>query len=182
MAKKGKKKGQEKKSWKEIVTSVTFLKVVFFLLVILVIILGILLYQKDKKEKAAFDSNITIPLYQLDPSFTFGVDVLALSKEKSKDYVIKVTNYKQDYISEEEISYQVLIENLTSAEITLTKDDSKDNLIQEQKKTLLEEVMPSSGEKEETYYHIHLSSLSSKEREFIRVKIIRPDQFEKIEN
>lgn len=166
-------KEKDKKGIKEIICSTPFQVVVFLLLLIFVIILGVLIHNKKNMTSYAFDSNMNLALFDIENSFTFGIDALALSKEEN-DYVIKLTNYKQDNILEEEIPYQLYIENLTDSIISVRKNDSKENLITSQEKTLIDEVMPASSEKEETYFYLHMDSHNKLQAgDFIHVKIIR---------
>ena len=169
-----KKDKKEKKTIKEIINSTPFLLTVFLLLLITVIILGCIIHKKDYEKAQAFDSNMVIPLYEIETSFTFGIDAKALSKLDSREYVIKLTNYKGEKVEEEEMTYQVFVENLTDSVISLRKGDSKKNLMTDQKNTLIDEVMESSSEKEETYIYVHLDSFKKiEDGDFIHVKIIR---------
>lgn len=154
--------------------STPFLWTVFVILLIIVIVLGCIIHQKEYEKNQAFNSNMMIPLFEIETSFTFGIDAKALSKLDSREYVIKLTNYKDDEIYEEEMTYQLFVENLTDSVISLRKESFKENLIAEQKYTLLDQVMPASKEKKEIYFHIHLDSFKNLQKgDFIHVKIIR---------
>ena len=73
----------------------------------------------------------------------------------------------------EEIPYQVLIENPADCVISVKKNDEKENLMKEQKSTLIEgEVLPSNEEKD-IYYHIFIDSVGKlKSDDLLHVKII----------
>ena len=164
---------EKKKDWKEFFQSTPFLLSVFIGLIILIVILGVCIYKNEKKKEEEFDAHITIPVLKVSSNFEFGVDASLLVDEKNREYIFKITNYRNEDKAKEEIPYQVVIENTTNSIITLTKGDSTDNLIQEQEETVLEEVMPFSEENEEVYYHLRIDSFEDlKMDDFIQIKII----------
>ena len=167
------KKEEKKRTVKDFFSSVLFLRILFVCLIVLVIGLGILIYQKEKKEEKEVHSHITVPVYQLESEFEFGIDVALLAKEKNKEYIIKVTNYKDDKVNTEEISYQVLVENPTDCVVSVKKNDDKENLMKEQKSSLIEGGVLSASEKEDVYYHVFIDSMGKlKSDDLLHVKII----------
>ncbi len=171
--KKKKTKKKEEKNWKEIFSSTPFLGTVFGLLLILIGVLGVLIYQKELKKEAEWDSHITIPVIEAGANFEFGIDLSVFVKEKNPEYIFKIVNYRDDEVNEEEIPYQILIENNSDSIISLTKEESSDDLIKTQKSTLIEgEILP-SNEKKEVYYHLNLKEFGKiKNSDLIHVQII----------
>ena len=112
---------KKERTLKEYCTSMPVLWTVFILLLILVIVLTVIAYKKDKEEKKNIRANIVIPLLKKDDSFHFNINALALSM--SKEYVFKITNYKDDKINDEELKYTIKITNTTSANLKLTKNN-----------------------------------------------------------
>ena len=167
------KKEEKKKTIKDFFSSLLFLRLLFCFLILFIIGLGVLIYRKEKTEEKEIKPHITVPVYQAESDFEFGIDASLLAKEKNKEYIIKVTNYKDDKVNTEEISYQVLIENPADCVISVKKNGEKENLMKEQKSTLIEgEVLPSNEEKD-IYYHIFIDSVGKlKSDDLLHVKII----------
>lgn len=170
----GKVEEVEKKSkMKEFFSSIMFLKIIFVILIIVVIVLGIFIYKKEKNDaNNEQDAHITVPVNQLGSDFEFGIDALLLSKENNKEYILKITNYKDDKVNKEEIPYQVIIENPTDCIISVTKDDEDKNLMVEQLSTTIEGKLTSAF-KEDIYYHIVIDSIGNlQSNDLLSVKIV----------
>ena len=164
---------KSKADWKEFFRSTPFLIGVFVGLIVLIVFLGVCIHQKEQKKIEEFDAHITIPVLKTDANFEFGVDALLLTKEYNKEYIFKITNFRNDQKAEEEVPFQIVIENDTKATISLTKGDSEDELITDQKRTVIEEVMPLSEEEEAIYYHLKIASSGKlKKDQFIQIQIL----------
>ena len=169
----GKVEKVEKKSkMKEFFSSIMFLKIIFVILIIVVIVLGIFIYKKEKSDDNKQYAHISVPINQLGSDFEFGIDALLLSKENNKEYILKITNYKDNKVNKEEIPYQVIIENPTDCIISVTKNDEDKNLMVEQLSTMIEGMLGSS-KKEDIYYHIVIDSIGNlQSNDFLSVKIV----------
>ena len=157
---------------KDFFSSTLFLKIVFIALLIIIIGLAVLIYQKEEKDKKVENVHITVPVNQSGTDFEFGIDALLLSKENNKEYTIKITNYKDDNINDEEMPYQILIENPTDCVISVKKGKDEQNLMKSQESTLIEGEVLKSKEKEDVYYHIFIDSIGKLENnELLHVKV-----------
>ena len=172
-----KKKKKSNKKKKKVVkntdsnffSSTLFLSIVFVSLLILVIFLVVLVH--NKKEKMVQDKvNIIIPIYKTDSDFDFSISAAEL--KNSKQYVFKVVNYMKDIVNDEDVTYTVTISNPTKSVITLTKNDSVDNLMVKQKETILENEVLHSGEEDENYYYVRYEKIAKmKETDLINIHI-----------
>jgi hypothetical protein len=171
----GKKKTKKQKksfleSLKSIVTSTTFLGIVFVLLLGLVIILGIYVHDKKNEEREELHANIMIPINEVETEYEFSISAIDLRKVGK--YIFKITNYLKDAINEDEIVYSITIQNPTDSVITLTKEDAKENLMLDQKKTVIEnEILPSLYKKD-VYYTVQFAEIGDlKNKDLISIII-----------
>lgn len=172
MGKNEKIKEKEHHTMKEFFSSLLFLKIFFGILIILVIVLGVLIYQKESQSEEEELAHITVPVYQVGTGFEFGIDAALLSKESNKEYILKITNYKGNKKIKEDVPYQIIVENPTDSIISIKKNHDKDNLMQEQKNTIIEDVMPSK-DKADIYYHIVIDSVGNlQNNDLYSVKIV----------
>ena len=165
----GRKK--EKFSFQEFCTSYATLWTIFVLLILLIIVLGVMIYQKNEKEKHSAFANMKVSVVKKDDEFSFGISALTLAQ--TDQYIFKIMNYKKNSINQEEIPYKVIVDNATDSVIKVTKNDSDEDLMKEQSYTVIEEGVLSKDEQEDIYYHVTITSsgkLSSKD--VIYVKII----------
>ena len=90
----------------------------------------------------------------------------------SSDYIIKVTNYRSDSINKTKLNYSVNVLNGTSSSIKVLKNNSKDNLMVDNKNTIIENESLRKDIKENVYYYIRISDYSKvKKDEKIVVRI-----------
>ena len=165
-------KVEKKSNMKEFFSSIMFLKIIFVILIIVVIVLGLFIYKKEKNDDNKQYAHISVPVNQLGSDFEFGIDTLLLSKENNKEYILKITNYKDDKVNKEEIPYQVIIENPTDCIISVTKDNEDKNLMVEQLSTTIEGKL-TSALKEDIYYHIVIDSVGNlQSNDLLSVKIV----------
>ena len=164
---------QPKKNWKTFFTSLPFLISTFCILLLVVIYLGVLIYQKEKKKEESIDAHITVPVLKIGSNFEFGVDASLLVKEKNKEYIFKVTNYRGEELNDTEVEYAIVIENPTKTVISLTKEDGTDNLITDQERTVIEGEKLAGGEQKEVYYHLKIDSFEDlKTDDFITIQVL----------
>lgn len=167
--KKSNKKNKKKFSLKELINSTKFLTVVFVLLVILVIVLSVLCYIKNEEEKNYKPSDISIPVLKSNSESSFSINASLLAY--SKEYVFKVTNYNKKDINKDKTDYKITISNTNDCVIKVTKNDSKTDLMKDQKETVINGKFD-SDEKKEVYYHVKVTSYGNLEGEnLINIKI-----------
>ena len=174
MKEKNKKKSKktnkkEEKNWKELLTSTKVLWGIWIALVILIVFLSVKIYQKKQEAKNYVHTNLNLPIIKKEDSFEFSIDASALST--TKEYVFRISNYQEDKINKEELTYYIEIENPTDSIIEVYKNEENENLINTQEKTELEDSL-GNEEKEDIYYHVRIKShgkLSTKD--FIQIKV-----------
>ena len=94
------------------------LQAIFFILLIVVVVLGILVVKKDNENKNKVVANIVVPVFEKDNQSSITINADALTS----DYIVKVTNYKSiDNVNKEEFTYDVSIQNNTSANVIVKK-------------------------------------------------------------
>lgn len=163
-----KRKRVEKKEKRNIFNLDNLLKLVFFLLLILVIVLGVMVYKKDNEMSGKVTANIVIPVFEEGSSSSVTINADNLSS----DYIIKVTNYRGDSINSSELKYSVNVLNSTSSSIQVLKNKSQDNLMVDNKNTIIEGETLKKNTKENVYYYIRINDYSKvKKDEKIVVRI-----------
>lgn len=163
-----KRKKVEKKEKRSIFNLDNLLKLVFFILLILVIVLGVMVYKKDNEMSGKVTANIVIPVFEEGSSSSVTINADNLSS----DYIIKVTNYRGDSINSSELKYSVNVLNSTSSSIQVLKNKSQDNLMVDNKNTIIEGETLKKDTKENVYYYIRINDYSKvKKDEKIVVRI-----------
>ena len=165
------KKKQNKKNVQDLLKSVKTLTVVFILLLVLVIFLLVLCVIKYKESKANAYANMVIPVYEVNTDYEFSINAKILSEVD--EYVFKIVNYKNKEINKEEIPYKIEIKNDTNSIIKVTKDDSKKDLMKNQKETIIDENTLKKDTKENIYYHVKITKINDISKDdLIYIKII----------
>lgn len=146
-------KQEKKKNIKEIVFNKNnILYYLFFTLLIIVIVLGVLVFRKTQEKNDT--ANMLIPILHKDQVNDLNIDVKELAKQK--DYSIKISNFRQDILAEEEISYSITVNNTTGAIIKVTKDEDPDNLIVDQQSTRIDGMKFGNKKKEYSIYYFSI--------------------------
>jgi hypothetical protein len=147
-----------KKSFKKenIFTQDNILKFIFYFLIVLVIVLFILVLRKESTKDSDVTANIVVPIYAEDTHNTVSVNLKALANLADKEYILKVTNYKNSTINTKEISYTITVLNDTDSTIEVYKDNGTRNLMSDEESSLVDANKLKIGEKQEVYYHIKL--------------------------
>lgn len=163
------KKVEKKDNKKKNLFSVdNLLKLIFFVLLIVVIVLGVMVVKKDNESGSKVQANIVIPVFEKGSSSSVTINADNLSS----DYIIKVTNYRSDSINKTKLNYSVNVLNGTSSSIKVLKNNSKDNLMVDNKNTIIENESLRKDIKENVYYYIRISDYSKvKKDEKIVVRI-----------
>ena len=166
-----KKKNKKKKfSFKEFINSTKTLTTIFILLLVLVIFLIVLCVNKSKEADNNKFANMIIPVYELNTDYDFTINAKILSE--TDEYVFKIVNYKKEELNKESIPYQIEIVNDTNSIIKVTKDDSKKDLMVDQKQTIIEGKKLSNKEKENIYYHVKITEYNDlTSKDLISIKI-----------
>ncbi len=146
------------------------LQAIFFILLIVVVVLGILVVKKDNEGKNKVVANIVVPVFEKDNQSSITINADALTS----DYIVKVTNYKSiDNVNKEEFTYDVSIQNNTSANVIVKKGKNGKNLMKDSKSTIISGEKLKKSVKENVYYYISVDDINKvKSKEKILFKIV----------
>lgn len=146
------------------------LQAIFFILLIVVVVLGILVVKKDNENKNKVVANIVVPVFEKDNQSSITINAEALTS----DYIVKVTNYKSiDNVNKEEFTYDVSIQNNTSANVIVKKGKDGKNLMKDSKSTIISGEKLKKSVKENVYYYISVDDINKvKSKEKILFKIV----------
>ena len=146
------------------------LQAIFFILLIVVVVLGILVVKKDNENKNKVVANIVVPVFEKDNQSSITINAEALTS----DYIVKVTNYKSiDNVNKEEFTYDVSIQNNTSANVIVKKGKNGKNLMKDSKSTIISGEKLKKSVKENIYYYISVDDINKvKSKEKILFKIL----------
>ena len=146
------------------------LQAIFFILLIVVVVLGILVVKKDNENKNKVVANIVVPVFEKDNQSSITINADALTS----DYIVKVTNYKsKDNVNKEEFTYDVSIQNNTSANVIVKKGKNGKNLMKDSKSTIISGEKLKKSVKENVYYYISVDDINKvKSKEKILFKIV----------
>lgn len=146
------------------------LQAIFFILLIVVVVLGILVVKKDNENKNKVVANIVVPVFEKDNQSSITINADALTS----NYIVKVTNYKSiDNVNKEEFTYDVSIQNNTSANVIVKKGKNGKNLMKDSKSTIISGEKLKKSVKENVYYYISVDNINKvKSKEKILFKIV----------
>lgn len=146
------------------------LQAIFFILLLIVVVLGILVVKKDNENKNKVVANIVVPVFEKDNQSSITINADALTS----DYIVKVTNYKSiDNVNKEEFTYDVSIQNNTSANVIVKKGKDGKNLMKDSKSTIISGEKLKKSVKENVYYYISVDDINEvKSKEKILFKIV----------
>lgn len=146
------------------------LQAIFFILLIVVVVLGILVVKKDNESKNKVVANIVVPVFEKENQSSITINAEALAS----DYIVKVTNYKSiDNVNKEEFTYDVSIQNNTSANVIVKKGKNGKNLMKDSKSTIISGEKLKKSVKENVYYYISVDDINKvKSKEKILFKIV----------
>ncbi len=170
--KKKKKKKKKKKSFSfhDFIRSEKTLLGIFCSLLLVVVILFVLVFQKEKELEEHPIANMVIPIYKDSSDYHFSISAKALSEKKQ--YVFKITNYKDKDVNSEDVHYRITVENDTNSLIRLVKDDTEDNLMTDERRTVIDGgVLTKSSEEEDVYQVTMISHGELDDNQFIRVEV-----------
>ena len=146
------------------------LQAIFFILLLVVVVLGILVVKKNNENKNKVVANIVVPVFEKDNQSSITINADALTS----DYIVKVTNYKSiDNVNKEEFTYDVSIQNNTSANVIVKKGKDGKNLMKDSKSTIISGEKLKKSVKENVYYYISVDNINKvKSKEKILFKIV----------
>ena len=152
---------------KRFVGSYKFLYTAFGVLLLLVVILSCLVFTK-KNEIDKTKSNIVFSILETNTNNYLDLELEGLV---GKEYTLKVTNYRKREVNDKEIHYAITVTNDTDVEIEVVKDDSKENLITDQKYSVIEGDL-GKKEKEDTIYTFRVTNSDKlKKGDKIRIEV-----------
>lgn len=144
--------------------------VVFCLLVIIVIILFTLVVLKHNELEKNPKANMVVPIYKESTSFHFSISAQALAEKK--DYLFKITNFKDSEINPNDVNYKITINNDTDSVIKIVKNDEEKDLMKKKKNLTIEKETLKKGEERENSYYVKMISHGKlSNNDFIRVEI-----------
>lgn len=129
---------------------ISYLYLAFVALLAIVVFLGVKVYQASKIKRVE-EANVVVPLLKKDSSYNMSINLEEL--KKNKEYSIKISNFRQNTVNQEEVDYQILVSNESKAIIKVTKDQDENNLIKNQESTRIEGVSLKAKEKNYSIYH-----------------------------
>ena len=149
--KKRKETEKEKRTYKIMVG-------IFITLLIVVLILGILVFRQYEIHKNDINPDLVIPIKKEGAKEILNIDLNELSHD-NKPYILKITNYRGNDISEVDVNPIIAIVNPTESKIKVSTTKKGDNnLMVNQKTTIIEAETFTAGERSELYYFITLES------------------------
>lgn len=140
---------------KSIFTTENILAAVFGILLIVVIVLGVMVINKSRENKDKVNANLVVPIFEVNAEENVSLNTLALAEED--EYVLKITNYKDDKVISEKVNYSITVENDSKAIVKVTKNKDTEDLMKNQKSTVIENQELKSNTKEDVYYHISIT-------------------------
>lgn len=155
-AKKETNKKVEKTKEKRYDTSGILLLCTLILLAVIVIVLIVKVVQAKKEYNEKRGIGITIPVIEENIS---AVDVASFSKKANTTttYKFKITNYKDEYINNVKLKYNISVNSGVKTKYKLYTIDSKDNLLDENNKT--KDFTLGKDKKEEIIYVLEITYL-----------------------
>lgn len=142
----------------------------FILLIILVSVLGAVVLNLNNIEKNN-DSELTIPIIENSSDNEISIEVEDMEKTSTKEYIFKVTNYKDKQILQKALTYDVGIIPSENTSVKVYKNNSSDNLITEND-LLIENNKIKANKKQEDIYKLVINAKETpKKKEIIRIKI-----------
>lgn len=156
---------------KKLLTTENILAVIFGILLVVVIVLSIIVFNKSHENKDSVKANLVVPIFQTESEENIGLILSALAEED--EYILKITNYKDDKVIAEKVDYKLVIENDSDSIIKVTKNKSNNDLMKNQKSTIIDNQELKGKEKEENYYHFSITKSGKiKSNEKVNIKIV----------
>ena len=125
---------------------------VFIVLLITVLILSVLVFRQYEIHKNDINPDLVIPIKKEGAKELLNIDLCELYKSKDP-YILKITNYRGNDVSEVDVSPVIAVVNPTDTKIKVsTTKKGENNLMVNQKTTIIEPDIFPAGESSELYY------------------------------
>ena len=138
----------------EFVSSYKFLYTTFGILLVIVIILACFVFLKGN-DNNSHKSNIVFSILEKNTKNSIHLDLEGL---EGKEYILKVTNFRDDKLNKEGAEYTITITNETDVEIEVLKNNEGENLMTNQKQTVIKGEKLSTTEKDTVLYYIRITN------------------------
>lgn len=152
--------------------STLILLTIFLILCVIVFILAIVMVVENANSKNG-NYNISIPITkeELDKGINIEIDMSNVDKNESLEYRIQTTNYKDDEINKEELTYQMTVTLPDDSDIDVELYSSKENYELLQGKTKVTDQVLTKDKKEEITYTFKLTQNDNpSEKETVKVE------------
>ena len=152
--------------FKEFISSYRFLYTTFGILFALVILLAIMVYTHERDYNGN-SSNIVFSIMEENTHNSINIDLESLV---GNVYALKVTNHRSGKISEKSIDYTITVVNDSAVELEVLADNQGDNLITDQKQTIIQgDGFGTAMEEEVIYYFRVVNSDMIKDGDSIQI-------------
>ncbi len=154
--------------FKRFVSSYKFLYSAFIVLFIVVIVLACLVFTQSNRVKAN-RSNIVFSIMDKNTNNYINLELAGLV---GQEYTLKVTNFRNNKINKSGAEYTIDVTNDTDVQIEILKDGKGENLMTDQKHTVIEGDKFGTKEKESVVYHFRVTNSDKiKEGDSIRIEV-----------
>lgn len=165
------KKSKNKKSNKKQYTKQEKLLLATFVgLIILVIILGVVAINMDNLTKNN-TSNIIIPILEANSENEISVEIDDMTKGDTKEYIFSVSNYKDNKMLKQNVTYSVDVIPTENVSIKLFKNGSTDNLLTKDDLLIENNNLKKSTKTEDIYKVVIKAESNPSKEEKITIKI-----------
>ena len=129
---------------------------IFIILLLVVIVLAGLVFRQYNIHKNDINPDLVIPIKKEGAKELLNIDLYELDKS-NEPYILKIANYRGNDISEVDIKPVIAIVNPTDIKIKVsTTKKGENNLMVNQKTTIIEPESFPAGERAELYYYINI--------------------------
>ena len=153
--------------------STMILLTIFLILCVIVFILAIVMVVENGNSKNN-NYNISIPITkeELDKGIDVEIDMSNIDKNESLEYRIQTTNYKEDEINKEELTYQMTVTIPDNSDIDVELYSSTENFELLQGKTEITDQRLGKDTKEKITYTLKLTQRQKpSEDDYVNIKI-----------
>lgn len=155
-------------------TSEKILTLVFILLLVTVITLLCIAISKKNEYKQKQSADIVIPIVEKETNNTLNVDISELSENSLKDYSFHITNYKENNINKEEVSYSIFLStNDNDVTLKLYKNGTEDNLLKDLTEYEVKDLKLEKNTKQDDVYTLIIKANKTIEKnQSIKIQIV----------
>lgn len=139
-------------------TTELLLVIVFITLLIFTIFVAIKVVEVNGKIKTDSKASIVMPLIEKEVNYDLGVDISNMKANDTKDYVFKISNYRNDFIVDHLVNYKLIFAMPSSVEVEVYKNDEKIKSIKGQKEAVVENNNLASKDKQEDIFKLKIKA------------------------